>query len=136
MKVYRQLSFNTDPGVPGSFSSAENKYFTQFEMVEESERYTAVLAISPTDLTRPEQVYVFVPSLRRYQTLSPSARCSPDLGTDETRDDRRYGFDSNLTQLNAEYVGAKKILSLMGFTMPTGRFPDNYDMPPGWPKPS
>jgi hypothetical protein len=24
----------------------------------------------------------------------------------------------------------------MGFTMPTGRFPDNYDMPRGWPKPS
>ena len=73
MKVYRQLSFSTDPGVPASFPGAENKYFTQFEMVEEPEheRYTAVPAISPTDLTRPEQVYVFVPSLRRYQTLSP-----------------------------------------------------------------
>jgi hypothetical protein len=60
-------------------------------MVEEpeQERYTAVPAISPTDLTRPEQVYVFVPSLQRYQKLTPSARCSPDLGTDETPDDRR-----------------------------------------------
>jgi uncharacterized protein DUF1329 len=138
MKVYRQLSFNTDPGVPASFSGAADKYFTQVEMVEEpeQERYTAVLAISHTDLTRPEEVYVFIPSLRRYQTLSPSARCSPDLGTDETPDDRRCGFDSNLTQLSAEFIGTKKILSLMGFTLPTGRFPENYDMPLGWPKPS
>jgi hypothetical protein len=138
MKVYRQLSFNTDPGIPSIFPGAEDKYFTQFEMVQEpeQERYTAVLAISHADLTRPEEVYVFIPSLRRYQTLSPSARCSPDLGTDETPDDRRYGFDSNLTQLSAEFVAARKILSLVGFTMPAGRFPENYDMPLGWPKPS
>jgi hypothetical protein len=138
MKVYRQLSFNTDPGIPSNFPGAEDKYFTQFEMVQEpeQERYTAVLAISHADLTRPEEVYVFIPSLRRYQTLSPSARCSPDLGTDETPDDRRYGFDSNLTQLSAEFVAARKILSLVGFTMPASRFPENYDMPLGWPKPS
>ena len=61
MKIYRQLSFNTDPGVPSSYPSAEDKYFSQFEMVEEpeQERYTAVLAISHDDLTRPEEVYVF-----------------------------------------------------------------------------
>lgn len=138
MKIYRQLSYNTDPGVPSSFPTAEDKYFTQFEMVEEpeQERYTAVLAISHTDLTRPEEVYVFIPSLRRYQPLSPAARCSPDLGTDETPDDRRYGFDSNLTQLNAEFLGEKKILALIDFTMPKGRFPEGYDMPLGWPEPS
>ncbi len=138
MKVYRQLSYNTDPGVPSSFPTAEDKYFTQFEMVEEpeQERYTAVLAISHTDLTRPEEVYVFIPSLRRYQPLSPAARCSPDLGTDETPDDRRYGFDSNMTQLNAEFIGEKKILALLDIKMPAGRFPEDYDMPLGWPEPS
>lgn len=138
MKIYRQLSFNTDPGIPVNFAGAEGKFFTQFEMVEEpeQERYTAVLAISHSDLTSPEEVYVFIPSLRRYQPLSPSARCSPDLGTDETPDDRRYGFDSNLTQLTVELNARKKILSLIGYTMPTGRFPENYDMPLGWPEPS
>jgi hypothetical protein len=138
MKVYRQLSFNTDPGVPSTFPGAADKYFTQYEMVEEpeQERYTAVLTISNADLTQPEQVYVFIPALRRYQPLSPSARCSPDLGTDETPDDRRYGFDSNLTQLSAQYMGTKKILALLNYTMPTGRFPENYDMPLGWPMPS
>lgn len=138
MKIYRQLSFNTDPGTPTTFPGSADKYFTQYEMVEEpeEERYTTVLAISHSDLTQPEQVYVFIPSLRRYQPLSPSARCSPDLGTDETPDDRRYGFDSNLTQLKAEFIGEKNILSLIGYTMPSGRFPQNYDMPLGWPMPS
>jgi uncharacterized protein DUF1329 len=138
MKIYRQLSFNTDPGIPTNFSGADGKYFSQFEMVEqpEQERYTAVLAISHTDLTRPEEVYVFIPSLRRYQPLSPAARCSPDLGTDETPDDRRYGFDSNLTQLGADFIGQRKILGLLDYTMPPGRFPENYDMPLGWPLPS
>jgi hypothetical protein len=138
MKIYRQLSFNTDPGIPGAFPDSADKYFTQYEMVEEpeEERYTAVLTVSHTDLSQPEQVYVFIPSLRRYQPLSPSARCSPDLGTDETPDDRRYGFDSNLTELSAQYIGERQIFSLLDYTMPNGRFPENYDMPLGWPTPS
>jgi hypothetical protein len=135
MKVYRQLSYNTDPGVPPTIPGAEGKYFTQYETEKEpeQERYTTVLTISYTDLTKPEDVYVFIPSLRRYQPMSPSARCSADLGTDETPDDRRYGFNVNLTRIKADLIGEKKILSLFDYQMPAGRFPANYDMPLGWP---
>jgi len=138
MKVYRQLAFNTDLGVPRDIPGAEGKYFTQYEMVKEpeQERYTTVLTISYADLTRQEDVYVFIPALRRYQPMSPMARCSADLGTDETPDDRRFGFNSNLTRLKADLIGEKKILSLLDYQMPAGRFPANYDMPLGWPKPS
>jgi len=138
MKVYRQLAFNTDPGIPRDVPGAEGKYFTQYEMVKEpeQERYTTVLTISYADLARSEDVYVFIPSLRRYQPLSPSARCSADLGTDETPDDRRFGFDSNLTRISADFIAEKKILALVGYTMPAGRLPSNYDMPLGWPKPT
>ncbi len=138
MKVYRQLAYNTDPGVLPEIPGAAGKYFTQYEMVKEpeQERYTTVLTISYADLTRQEDVYVFIPALRRYQPMSPMARCSADLGTDETPDDRRYGFNTNLTQVKAELLGERKILSLLDFKMPSGRFPENYDMPLGWPKPS
>jgi hypothetical protein len=138
MKVYRQLTYNTDPGVPSSIGGAEGKYFTQYESVKEpeQERYTTVLTTSYTDLTRPEDVYVFIPALRRYQRMSASARCSADLGTDETPDDRRFGFNMNLAGINAELLGEKKILTLMDFSIPPGRFPENFDMPLGWPKPS
>jgi hypothetical protein len=68
--------------------------------------------------------------------MSPMARCRADIGTDETPDDRRYGFNSNLTRLKAELIGEKKIFALLDYQMPVGRFPANYDMPLGWPKPS
>jgi hypothetical protein len=138
MKVYRQLAFNTDPGIPRDVPEAEGKYFTQYETVKEpeQERYTTVLTISYADLSRHEDVYVFIPSLRRYQPMSPMARCSADLGTDETPDDRRFGFNSNLTQIEADMIGERKILSLVDYTIPTGRVPENYDMPLGWPEPS
>jgi hypothetical protein len=138
MKVYRQLSFNTDPGIARNIPGAEGKYFTQYEMVKEpeQERYTTVLTISYADLSRHEDVYVFIPSLRRYQPMSPMARCSADLGTDETPDDRRFGFNSNLTQIKADLIGEKKILSLVDYAIPAGRVPENYDMPLGWPEPS
>jgi Protein of unknown function (DUF1329) len=138
MKVYRQLAFNTDPGVARNIPGATGEFFTQYETVKEpeQERYTTVLTISYTDLTRQEDVYVFIPALRRYQPMSPMARCSADLGTDETPDDRRYGFNSNLTRLKAELIGEKKILGLLDYQMPAGRFPANYDMPLGWPKAS
>jgi Protein of unknown function (DUF1329) len=138
MKVYRQLAFNTDPGTPRDIPGAEGKYFTQYEMVKEpeQERYTTVLTISYADLARQEDVYVFIPSLRRFQPISPRARCSADLGTDETPDDRRFGFNSNLTQISADFIVEKKILALIGYAMPAGRLPSNYDMPLGWPKPT
>lgn len=138
MKIYRQLEYNTDPGVPAEIPSADGKYFTQYEMVKEPEQehYTTVLTISYADLSREEDVYLFVPALRRYQPLSSAARCSADLGTDETPDDRRFGFNTNLTHIRAELAGEQKILSLPDFTMPAGRLPENFDMPLGWPKPS
>jgi hypothetical protein len=138
MKIYRQLDYNTDTGVPQTYAGADGKYFTQYESVKEpeQERYTTVLTISYSDLARPEDVYVFLPALRRSQRLSASARCSADLGTDETPDDRRYGFNMNLTKIKAQLIGEKKILALMDFAMPPGRFPEGYDMPLGWPEPT
>jgi hypothetical protein len=44
MKIYMQLSFNTDPDVPSNYPTAEDKYFSQFEMVEEPEQERSLLA--------------------------------------------------------------------------------------------
>ena len=136
--VHRQLAYNTDPGVPVNTPGAKGRFFSQYMMVLEPEqkRYTASLTVSYDDPARPEDVYVFIPALRRYQPVSAAARCSPNQGTDATQEDYRQGFDSNITELNADYLNEKKILALVGFKMPTGRFPDDYDMPLGWPKPT
>ena len=135
--VYRQMSFNTDPGAPATVPGFEDVFWTQWYIVTqpEQERYTASLTIAHTDPSRSEDLYAFIPSLRRYQPVSPLARCSLTEGLDITSDDYRSGFDSNITEMKVDYLGEKKVLALILKQMP-GKFPDDYDMPLAWPKPS
>src|SRR5205807_8691725 len=64
----------------------------------ESQRYTTSLTITYADPARPEDVYVFLPALRRYQPISAAARCAAFAGMDFTDEDFRSGFDSNLAR--------------------------------------
>jgi hypothetical protein len=136
--VNRQLGYNTDPNTPASYPGWEDKFSTEYLMVLEPEqqRYTAFLTITYADPTKPEDTYLFLPQLRRYQAVSSSARCSPNQGTDSTQEDYRFGFNSNITELKVEMLGEKKILALLNANLPPGKFPENFDMPLGWPKPS
>jgi hypothetical protein len=136
--VNRQLSFNTDPNTPASFAGTEGKFSSEWLMVLEPEqqRYTASLTISYTDPAKPEDTFIFIPSLRRYQRVSTAARCSPNQGSDSTEEDYRFGFNSNITELNADMIGEKKVLAMVDANLPSGAFPANFDMPLGWPEPS
>jgi hypothetical protein len=136
--VARQLSFNTDPGIPSATSGAEDKFYTEWIMTvePENERYNASVVISYTDLSKEQDIYAFIPSLRRAQRVASSARCSQYGGTDFTSDEYRYGFNANLTQLKVDFVAAKKILALVDAQFPTAAFPSGYAMPLGWPTPS
>jgi Protein of unknown function (DUF1329) len=136
--VSRQLTYNTDPNTPATFAGAEGKFSSEWFMVQEpeQERYTAFLTISYADPTKAEDTYLFLPSLRRYQPVSSAARCSPNQGTDSTQEEYRFGFNSNITELKVEMLGEKKILALLNANLPAGEFPENFDMPLGWPKPS
>jgi uncharacterized protein DUF1329 len=136
--VYRQLAYNTDPGVPANTPGAEGRFFSQWLMVIEPEqqRYTASLNISYDDVTSPDSSYLFIPALRRYQTVSSLARCSPNQGTDSTLEDNRFGFDSNLTELTVDFLGEGKIIALLPTRMPAGTFPADFELPLAWPKPS
>ena len=136
--VNRQLGYNTDPNTPANYPGWEDKFSTEYLMVLEPEqqRYTAFLTITYADPTKPEDTYLFLPQLRRYQAVASSARCSPNQGTDSTQEDYRFGFNSNITELKVEMLGEKKILALLNANLPPGKFPENFDMPLGWPKPS
>src|SRR5208282_2375414 len=111
--VLRQFAFNTDPG-SDSTSANSDLFFTNWFMLLEPEqqKYTATLTVEYADPARSEDAYVFIPALRRYQALSASARCSETSGTDATRDDYQFGFDSNITQLKVDYVARRKFLTL------------------------
>ena len=135
--VLRQFAYNTDPGFQATGQYADI-FFTNWFMLLEPEqlKYTTTLSIVYADPTRSEDSYAFIPSLRRYQQLSASARCSETAGTDANHDDYQFGFDSNITQLKAEYVAHRKILLMVDSIEPKGAFPDGFDLPLGWPKPS
>jgi hypothetical protein len=57
-------------------------------MVQEPEqqKYSATLTIGYSDLAKPEDMYTFVPALRRVRQLSAAARCASS-GFDTTPDD-------------------------------------------------
>ena len=135
--VYRQLAYNTDPGVQTTIPGGEGKFYTTWFMIEEPEqqKYTATLTIGYADLTKPEEIYVFLPALRRAQSLSAAARCASS-GSDTTPDDGRFAFDANIPDFNAHLIGERKILAQMDVGTAGANFPQDYDMPLGWPKPS
>jgi Protein of unknown function (DUF1329) len=136
--ISRQLAYNTDPDTPTTIPGAEGKFATEYLMVQEpeQERYTAFLTIAYADPSRAEDTYLFLPSLRRYQPVSSASGCSPSQGTDSTQEDYRFGYNSNITEAQVEFVGEKKILALLNADLPDGEFPQNFDMPLGWPTPS
>jgi len=135
--VINQLSFNTDPGVPEQIEGS-GKFITEWFMFLEPEqqRYSTTLTIDYADPARPEEMYAFLPALRRYQPLSTAGRCSPSQGLDATPEDYRYGFDSNITEVSVDFIGRKKILALVDTKLPSGAFPESFAMPLGWPTPS
>ena len=102
--VARQLSYNTDPGVPSQIPGAGDKFYTEWIMTlePENQRYTASLVISYTDPSKPQDIFVFIPALRRSQHVSASARCTPYPGTDATSDDYRFGFNASLAEMKAK----------------------------------
>jgi hypothetical protein len=135
--VDRQLSFSTDLNSSPDPPALDAKYFTSWFMVLEPEqsRYSASLNINYVDLSRPEDVYAFLPSLRRYQPVASSGRCAETEGMDWTAEDFRSGLDSTMAELQANYIGHRRILALVDFTAPDNPFPDGFFMPLVWPKP-
>jgi hypothetical protein len=135
--VLRQFAFSTDPGGDAGGAYADIFFTNWFMLTEpEQQKYTTTLTVEFADPQRPEESYVFLPALRRYQALSASARCSKTAGTDGTRDDYQFGFDGDITQLKVDYVARRKFLTLADVNLPTGSFPSGFELPLGWPQAS
>ncbi len=88
--------------------------FTSFNEVlaPEQSKYTAELLVTRDDPNEPQEVYVFLPSLRRSLRLSSSSRCAPLLGSDYVVDDDR-GFNGLVKLFTVNYIGRKKVLALV-----------------------
>jgi len=140
--VYRWSSYITDPGMPAEENYVPGSWFTEWLMEEQPEqaRYTASLAIFYKDQEAhpyPDQ-FVFVPALRRSLRLSTTARCAPIFGSDWANDDAKLnGFNGSTSTYDATWLSDRKEVELLDTDMSKGsNYPENYDLPLGFPKPS
>lgn len=88
--VYTRMNHLSEPGMPHKMPGVtDEQYYSVYQEVLEPEqsRYTAQLLTYFNDVTKEEQNYAFVPSMRRSLRLSSASRCSPILGTDWTPED-------------------------------------------------
>ncbi len=139
--TYRQLAYNweTDQGYPRVDPEAGGAWYSEWIMVEQPEqsKYTAVLTLFWQDKLKVEDVYSFVPALRRSLRLSSSARCAPLLGSDMVKDDQRVGWNGGVGKFVGKWLRDQKILTLVEMNPKApGNFPAEYDGMLGWPKPS
>jgi|SRR5579875_1086323 hypothetical protein len=110
-----RLTHRSDPGIPINFPDNQGVLLSQFIFVTapEQSKYTVSLTLQYDDPNRLNDVYVFLPSLRRSLRLSSAARCSPILGSDYLNDDNTNGLSLVVSNFHMDYLGEKKILAIV-----------------------
>jgi Protein of unknown function (DUF1329) len=115
LQVYRRTGHMSDPGQPIDDPRTPGIEFTEYLSVlaPEQSKYVAQLSIYYTDPKKTEDLFLFVPALRRSLRLSAAARCSPTVGTDFTQDDaRNSNYNGGITRFQAKWLRDGKFLSL------------------------
>jgi len=123
--ILSQLAFLSDIGFLRAVPDAGSYYSARYseQIAPEQSKYTILLDLLPTDPTQFDELYEYVPTLRRSLRLSQAARCAPVFGSDYVVDDESDG-PPGLPQLyKIDYLGEKKLLALEHAT------PEAFDSP-------
>ena len=128
--IYTKLAYLSEPGLPKILPNAGDLHHSiNHEVIlPEQSRYTANLLTYYQGVTRVEDNYAFVPSLRRSLRLSSSARCAPTLGTDWTPEDNARVAG----RFAPEFLREQKILALINAD---DQSESNVEQPMYWPRP-
>jgi hypothetical protein len=112
--VDSQLAYLSDPDYPHTIPDGVPYYFARFEeqVAPEQGKYSAILDLTPSDPTQLDDLYEYVPTLRRSLRLSQAARCAPVFGSDYLIDDENGGPPGLPQLFQIRYLGEKKILAL------------------------
>jgi Protein of unknown function (DUF1329) len=123
--VYSQLAYLSEQEYPQTIPDGAPYYFARFEeqLAPEQGKYSAVLDLIPSDPTKFDELYEYVPTLRKSLRLSQEARCSPVFGSDYLIDDESGGPPGLPQLFQIDYLGEKKILALEHAT------PESFDSP-------
>ncbi|HTY56270.1 MAG TPA: DUF1329 domain-containing protein [Candidatus Binataceae bacterium] len=112
--IFSQLAFLSDVDFPRTVSDAGPYYFARYteQIAPEQGKYSAVLDLTPADPTALDELYEYVPTLRKSLRLSQAARCAPVFGSDYLIDDQNDGPPGLPQLFEITYLGEKKILAL------------------------
>ncbi len=112
--VYSQLAHLSDAGfpqtVPDSIGYSLVKYYQQLS--PEQGKYTTSLDISYTDVTRVDDIYMYLPSARRPLRMSEASRCAPLPGGDFTFEESNNGPPSLPQEYKITYTGSRRMMVL------------------------
>jgi len=134
-----RLNHISDEGYPLSESLAPSDVLFSSNFTLESpeqSKYTVNLQIYYDDPARIQDIYTYVPALRRSVRRSSAARCAPILGLDIIQDDI-YCRPIRINQFSYRALGWKKVLFQVHLSL-KDLFDErsyNLDGSPGWPKP-
>jgi hypothetical protein len=125
LEVDSQLTYLSDVGYPNTIPDGVPYYFTRFDelLAPEQGKYSAILDLTPADSTQLDDLYEYVPTLRRSLRLSQAARCAPVFGSDYLIDDENGGPPGLPQLFQIDYLGDKKILAL------EHAIPESFDSP-------
>jgi hypothetical protein len=114
-EVNSQLAFLSDVGLPDKASDSSPYYVAKFQeqVAPEQSKYSTLLDLIPTDPTKLDELYEYVPTLRRSLRLSQAARCAPVFGSDYLIDDENDGPPGLPQLFKIEYLGERKVLALV-----------------------
>jgi len=140
-----RLSHRSDEGyeINPSYGQGLMQSSRFFVGAPEQEKYTTQLSLLPDDPEKVQEIYMFVPALRRSLRLSSAARCAPILGSDFNQDDNSDGVFFQPPNFKTTLLGIKKTLAIMhgdqnhwyGGDLPGGERLFDRNGLPGWPNP-
>ena len=112
--VLSQLAFLSDVDFPRTVPDGDGYYFVKYneQIAPEQGKYSTILDLIPADPTQLDELYEYVPTLRRSLRLSQAARCAPVFGGDYLIDDENDGPPGLPQLFQIDYLGEKRILAL------------------------
>ena len=113
--VFSQLTHLSEPGYPRELPGNNGYFFAAYfeQTAPEQGKYFASLDMTWNDPAVLDELYEYIPSLRRSLRVSQAARCAPIFGTDFVYEDAQEGAPRMGNLFNNVYVGDKKVLTLM-----------------------
>lgn len=113
--AYRQMSHISAADMAVTDPASQGVYYSEYLEVNtpEEDRYSTQLTVYYDQPEKLEDLFLFVPALRRTIRLSSAARCSPVAGTDYAQDDIHYGFNGGIVRWSADYLGNEQVLSIV-----------------------